>query len=477
MKHGFYLTFLLTFFGLNTVFGAEKVLSSPDSNIKVEIIIGDRLYYRVKYKDNIVMQASPLSLTINKNQLGKSPKLLKANESKTDQIIRTVWGNRKEIIDQFNELTLDFEGNYSLQFRAYDHGVAYRFVTNLKEKDVIVNSEEVAYRFDFGTNAWLLEGPSYESNFKFTPLDVEEITNFQNSMEKIYLPAFIEVKNKVRIAITEAGLYDYPSLFLNRGNDYENYMLGVFENYALTTTVGGFSNYSKLSDTSADYIAKTAGSRAYPWRLLVISDDDAVFADNNLVYQLAAPCAYQDTDWIRPGKVAWDWWHDYAVKGEDFEGGINTKTYLYQIDFAAKYNIEYILVDWMWTDKYDLSLFNPNVDIKKIIDYGKNKNVGVMLWCPGHTLHEQLDQALDLFSGLGAAGVKADFFGREDQTCIKMYEDIAIAAAKRKMLVDFHGCTKPTGIERTYPNIINYEAVLGNEYNKLAPENVPSAIR
>jgi alpha-glucosidase len=166
--------------------------------------------------------------------------------------------------------------------------------------------------------------------------------------------------------------------------------------------------------------------------------------------------------------VAWDWWHDYVVKGQPFKGGINTQTYLHYIDFAARNGLEYIIVDWLWTDKYDLTLFNPEVDIKRIIQYGKEKRVGVILWCPGHTLYRQLDKALDLFASIGAAGVKADFFGREDQTGISMYEAIAAAAAKRRLLVDFHGCTKPTGLSRTYPNVINYEAVLGNEYNKLA---------
>jgi alpha-glucosidase len=205
---------------------------------------------------------------------------------------------------------------------------------------------------------------------------------------------------------------------------------------------------------------------------MVISDDDRDFADCDLVYQLSKPCILKETSWIKPGKVAWEWWHDYVVEGQNFKGGVNTETYLYHIDFAAKYGLEYILIDWLWTDKYDLTLFNPDVDLEKIVNYGNSKDVKVIVWCPSHTLHRQREKALDLFVSYGVAGVKTDFFGREDQTGIRMYEDIAKAAAERKLLVDFHGSTKPTGLSRTYPNVVNYEAVAGNEWNKLSDDKV-----
>lgn len=464
-----YKYFFLFFFLYNVTLSRAnaEVIYSPDKNISVSILLSEKIYYQVSYKGAIILQASPLTLTINNNKLGLLPKLKRSSTQVINQVITAVWGSRKEIKDRYNELILEFEGNFSVKVRVYDNGVAYRFETALKEKQVTVQEEEVAYRFNFNTNAWFLDGLSYESNYKQVGLDVTSITNFKNAKDKIYLPAIIQASAKVKVAITEAGLHDYPSLFLKRGNDYENFLSGTFENYALTSKPGSFSNYAMLADKEADYLAITSGTRNYPWRLMVIGDSDAVFADCDLVYQLSAPNAIGATEWIKPGKVAWDWWHDYAVEGQDFKGGINTLTYLYQIDFAAKYGLEYIMVDWMWTDKYDLRLVNPEVDIQKIINYAKDKNVRVILWCPAHTLYNQLDKSLDLFASWGAAGVKADFFGREDQTGIRMYEEIAKAAAKRKLLVDFHGCTKPTGLSRAYPNIINYEAVLGNEYNKL----------
>lgn len=455
--------------------GSNLKIFSPDKNISVEVILKDKIYYTVSYKEERILEASPLSLTINSFTLGSNPKVLQANQTTLDEKIPTIWGSRKEISDQHNQLVIDFEGDYSVEFRAFNNGVAYRFVTHMKEKQVTVKNEEVAFRFNFGISAWMLDSKSYETNYKLVPLDVQTIQDFNNSKNKIYLPVFVQATPKIKVAISEAGLYDYPSLFLDRGNDYENFLLGTFEKLAVTTKTGGFSNYSEVADKEGDYIAITNGARDYPWRLLVISDDDRIFADCDLVYLLSQPCQLKETSWIKPGKVAWEWWHDYVVEGQNFKGGVNTQTYFYHIDFASKYGLEYIMIDWLWTDKYDLTLFNPDVDLKKIVDYANSKRVKVIVWCPGHTLYKQLDKALDLFASLGVAGVKADFFGREDQTGIKMYEDIAKATASRKMLIDFHGAAKPTGLSRTYPNVINYEAVAGNEWNKLSDDKITVA--
>ena len=466
-----YLTILLVFTLLPS-WAADLKLSSPDKNIVVQVSLNEKIYYSVSFKDERVLESSPLSLSIDNSVLGSNPKLLNAIHSTFDEKIVTVYGSRKEIHDRYNQLVLNFEGGFSVEFRSYDNGVAYRFVTQLKEKQVTVKNEEVSFRFNFGVSAWMLDSKSYETCYKFIPLDVQTITNFNNTKNKIYLPIIVQSTKKVKVAISEAGLYDYPSLFLDRGNDYENFLVGTFEKYALSTKTSGFSNYSQVADREGDYIALTSGQRNYPWRLMVISDDDRTFADCDLVYQLSKPCELKETSWIKPGKVSWEWWHDYVVEGQNFKGGVNTATYFYQIDFAAKYGLEYILIDWLWTDKYDLTLFNPDVDLEKITQYAGSKGVKVIVWCPGHTLHRQLNKALDLFASYGIAGVKADFFGREDQTGIKMYEDIAKATAARRMLIDFHGAAKPTGLTRTYPNIINYEAVAGNEWNKLSDDKV-----
>lgn len=464
-------------FSLKLVAVEIPKLKSPDNNISVDIKLSEKIYYTVSFKEARVLEASPMSIKINKMVLGENPRVIGSKLVQVDQQIKTVWGSRKEIADKYNQLVIDFEGGYSVEFRAYNNGAAYRFITHLKEKQVTVDNEEVSFRFNFGVSAWMFDSQSYETNFVKTSLDVQAIQNFKNSKSKVFLPIIVQSTPTVKVLITEAGLYNYPSLFIDRGNDYENFLNGTFEKYALTTRTAGFSNYSEVADKKADYIAVTNGSREYPWRLLVISDDDRVFADCDLVYQLSKPCEMKETSWIKPGKVAWEWWHDYVVEGQNFRGGVNTETYLYHIDFAAKYGLEYILIDWLWTDKYDLTLYNPDVDLRKITDYAHSKGVDVIVWCPGHTLHRQLNKALDLFAEYGVSGVKADFFGREDQTGIEMYEDIAKATAARKMLIDFHGAAKPTGLSRTYPNVINYEAVAGNEWNKLSADKITVAHR
>jgi alpha-glucosidase len=447
--------------------GEIPPLFSPDQRLEIRVTLREKIYYSVFFKGRRVLQASPLSLELEKEVLGADPRVLKIRETAVDGCVPAVWGSRSEIPERYRQMTLDCEGGYSVEFRAYDQGVAYRFVTHRRGQRAVVRNEEVAYRFDFGVSAWMLDEASYETNYARQPLDVRDIQDFKNARRKIPLPVVVEAAEGVKVLITEAGLHDYPSLFLDRGNDYENFLNGTFEKYALETRPGGFSNYAQVAAREADYMAATSGAREYPWRLMIISDDDRTFADCNLVWLVSKPCALKDTSWIRPGKAAWDWWHDYVVEGADFKGGVNTATYLYHIDFAARYGLEYILIDWQWTDKYDLTLFNPEVDLDKIVHYGAAKGVRVIVWCPGHTLYRQLDKALDLFAAKGLAGVKADFFGREDQTGIRMYEEIARAAAARKLLVDFHGCAKPTGLSRTWPNIINLEAVAGNEWNKL----------
>jgi len=466
------IVFLLLIVLFSTSLSRATVLTSPDEKIKIEITTKDKVYYAVYYGNERVLDFSPISLTLSDKVFGVTPVIIDSAARQIRQTINTVWGVRNAIDDHYNELTLSFAGDFKLEFRAYNYGVAYRFVTSLNKKQIFVMNEEVSYRFQFGVSAWMADTRSYESNYKRTKLDVSELTNFNNANSKIFLPIVVQTSPKVKVMITEAGLYDYPSLFLDRGNDYENFLNGRFEKYALTTKTGGFSNYAEIAHKEADYIASTSGSREFPWRVMIVSDDDRRFVDCDMVYQLSKPTVLKDTEWIKPGKVAWEWWHDYAVEGQSFRGGVNTNTYLYQIDFAAKYNIEYILIDWMWTDKYDLTLINPDIDIKKIVEYGKSKNVKIFVWSPGHTLHKQAEKAIDLLASLGISGIKADFFGREDQTGIKMYEDLARATANRKMLIVFHGCTKPTGLSRTYPNIINYEAVLGNEWNKLHADKV-----
>jgi len=435
-------------------------LLSPDQKTEVQILMKERLYYSVICDGKYALLPSPLSMTINDNQsLAVNATIIKSTRNEINSTITNVIGTRSTIIDHCNELTLEMTGNYSLRFRVYNDAVAYRFITNFPGNIKIIN-EQVEYRVEGWPKGWFSNDNSFETSFSYK--QIEHLDNSKN----LYPPCIIETLSGVKIAILESDVQDYPFMLLRKSNDLENRLISSFAKYPVKVEPGGFNNYILDVKERGDYIAVTSGKREFPWRVMIVAKNDKSLADNDIVYKLATPCKLTETAWIKPGKVSWDWWYDYALEGVDFKSGINTPTYLYHIDFAQQHGIEYIIVDWKWSDKSDLTLVNPDVDIQKIINYGKEKGVRVILWCPSFTLNRQLDKVLDLFASWGVAGVKVDFFDRWDQLADQMYKNIAEGAAKRKMLVDFHGCGLPYGFNRTYPNVINFEGVLGNEVNK-----------
>ncbi|MBL7112678.1 MAG: glycoside hydrolase family 97 protein [Bacteroidales bacterium] len=441
----------------------EFELSSPNKEIKILVQLKNKVNYTVFYKDLMVIDHSPISLNINDgNILGLNPVMVRQNTRSVSESLYPVHGKRKEIKDEYNELIMDFNRDYSIIFRAYNEGVAYRFVTRIKGP-IVVTDEEVSFRFT--DNYPVLMAPSgtfqssYEYIYKWTNiLDINE-TNFT------YCPAIVKLKNNVKIAITESDTRNYPGLYLIRMGRY-TLLKGIFPQYPVKTEQSGSGMFNIRVIERAGYIAKTNGTRSFPWRVMVITDKDEILANNDMVYKLASPSEVSETDWIRPGNVAWEWWHGWNLEGVDFESGRNTKTYEYYIDFAAENGIDYVLFDEGWSDQFDLTLVNPDLDMEHLFRYAKEKNVRLILWCVWHTLEKQMDVALDLFEKWGAAGIKVDFIDRDDQAAIEFYENTAREAAKRHLLVDFHGCSKPTGLHRTFPNVVNYEGVVGNEYNK-----------
>ena len=214
-----------------------------------------------------------------------------------------------------------------------------------------------------------------------------------------------------------------------------------------------------------DYIAKSKGPRTYPWRVMAITEQDTEMPVNNLVYALATPNQIGSTDWIKPGKVAWDWWNDWNLKGVDFEAGINTRTYQYYIDFAAKNHIPYVVLDEGWYDSSKGDIMNPipAIDLQGLIDYGREKGVSIALWTVFNVLDEHLTEACEKYAKMGVKGWKVDFMDRNDQTAVEMAERLAKTCAQYQLFLDYHGFYAPTGMSRTYPNILNYEGVFGME--------------
>ncbi|MEO1451518.1 MAG: glycoside hydrolase family 97 catalytic domain-containing protein, partial [Bacteroidota bacterium] len=313
------------------------------------------------------------------------------------------------------------------------------------------------------------------------------VGDFQTSYEKIYtktsldslaekdytsLPLLVD-QGHHKLVLAEADLYDYPGLYLGtRDMNTRQELIGRLPTLPTKWAPGGWQQFNLRVAEREPLLARTQGKRSFPWRLAVIAREDKELADNDLVYLLSRPSTMQ-TDWIKPGKVAWDWWNDWNLEGVDFETGVNDRTYEYYIDFAAKNGLEYVIMDEGWSDQFDLLLQKPGVNVPHLVEYGRKKGVGIILWAVWHTLDRQMDAALDMMADWGVAGVKVDFIDRDDQIAINFYERLAVACAERKMLVDYHGCSKPTGMHRTYPNIINYEAVRGNEYNKFSQDETP----
>lgn len=445
-------------------------IQSPNKKITLRVKITDRIYYAVEFKGENLLWYSPLSMTLDNGKvLGLNPKIKHSWQSKVDDKIKTVWGIRSEIKEQYEELVLEMEGRYNLIFRVYDDGVAYRFQTKFSKKIKVV-AEEVAYRFL--ENAELL---------------AHVVGDFQTSYEKLYttykiadiveeefisLPLLVK-QETARILIAESDVFDYPGMYISRiGNNNRYDMQGLFPAYATKTELGGLCQFNDRVIERADYIARTDGNRVFPWRLMVIAEEDKELVNSDLVYKLARPCDIQ-TVWIKPGKVAWDWFNDWNLTGVDFETGVNNQTYEYYIDFAARNNLEYVILDEGWSDVFDLLLQKPTVDVPHLVKYAEVKGVKIVLWAVWHTLDRQMEQALDQFVEWGIAGVKVDFIDRDDQYAINFYERAARETAKRKLLLNIHGCSKPTGLHRMYPNVINYEGVRGNEYNKFDKDETP----
>jgi len=450
--------------------GKTHEVYSPDKRIKVVIQVDTGISYSVFCDGREILGPSSISLTIEgAGILGREPHLSGVkSRSANEKIIPTVKEKRAVIADRFNEAVLTFKGNYGLVFRAYDDGVAYRFFTRLKGR-VKVLSEEVSYKFGRDHSVYFPVAESFLSSFErnYSYLALSQVT----AEKMAFLPVLVDIQDGPKVAITEADLDDYPGLYLSGSADGSAALHGKFAAYPLKEELKRDRTLAVAE--RAGYIADTNGTREFPWRVLAIARRDSELIENDIVYRLARPLALKDTSWILPGKVAWDWWNDLNLFGVNFEAGINTKTYKHYVDFAARYGIEYIILDEGWSDPEDLLKANPALDMPELLSYARDKNVGLILWCVWLTLDRQLDEALDLFGKWGVRGIKVDFMDRDDQKVVNFYKKVASEAAKRKLVVDFHGAFKPTGLRREYPNVLTREGVLGLEYNKWSKSVTP----
>ncbi|MEN8225619.1 MAG: glycoside hydrolase family 97 protein [Bacteroidota bacterium] len=452
-----------------SLFADEYQLESPDSRIRVEVNIAKKITYAV-YSDNLqIISPSPISMHTEKHGgFGISPRVRSVTNTSVDQVLHPVVKQKSaEVRDHYNELRISFKGNYSICFRAFNEGVAFRWESNIKG-DMIVVSEETNFNFIANHMAWFPEEESMFSHQEreYLHIPLKEVTADRFSS----IPMLVDVNKGPKIVITETDLQDYPGFYI-RGGAGAYFLKAKFPRVVLDEEQKTDRDVVPLS--RADYIAKVEGKRTFPWRIIAIAQEDKDLITNQMVFLLSEACRIDDPSWIRPGKVAWDWWNFNNVYNVDFKAGINTETYKYYIDFASAHGIEYIILDEGWYELGDLTKINPDVDMQELLDYSKKKNVGIILWVVWKTLDDQLEELMPIFDEWGVAGLKVDFMQRDDQWMVNYYWRIAEVAAAHKLLVDFHGSYKPAGLHRTWPNVITREGVRGLEWNKWSDKSTP----
>lgn len=443
----------------NVAFSKDYQVFSPDKNIKLNILINKQIEISIFNDERVVLDNSSIGMTIDNSDICLSPKVIKATEKKVDNWINPVVKIKSDKIrDYYNELILDFKGNYSIQFRVYNEGVAYRFFTSL-DGDVIINNEKLELNIPTNSKGFLMK----EDGF-YSMSESPYICNTVNSYEEnsLYsLPALFQTVNHDFILVTESDVLDYPGLWLTKHNG----KFHALSPQKVTSTKTENCTSQQYVVGRADYIAETSGDRSFPWRIFAITKDEKNLITNQMVYLLAKPEKEADYSWIKPGLATLDWWGRRNIFGTNFKGGVNTETHKYFVDFNHKYGLKYFVLDDGWSDACDLRQINENLDLDELSKYAREKGVGLVFWVHAFALKQDISGYLDFFKSKGAVGIKVDFFARDDQDAVNLFHQIAQAALERQLVVDFHGICKPIGLNRTYPNVLTSEGLIEFEMN------------
>ena len=450
----------------NASFAAKEkkyVLSSPDGTLKVEISAGNELAYQVMHGNDTILSHSNIGLVLeNGTIVGKTPRITGERRRKIKDNIESPFYRFKEFVATGNELDLKLKGGFGIIFRAYNEGVAYRFYTT-QSSDIIIKEEQAEFNFKEDYTAYLPYTTNDKKPMAMAYQNVYDITPLSKAQPKLaFLPVTVDCSS-VKLTLLESDLEAYPDMFV-QSQQGKYGLKGVFAPYPAKTDFYPWRKQEYVTETT-DFISRSRGSRSYPWRVLAITEKDTDMPVNNLVYALASPNRIGDTSWIKTGKVAWDWWNDWNLKGVPFKAGINMDTYKYYIDFASRNGLEFIVLDegWYAPKSGDMLTVIPELDLTELIAYGKSKGVEIVLWTVFNVLDSQLEAACKKYADMGIKGFKVDFLDRDDQTAVEMVYRIAEMTARYKLTLDLHGIYKPTGINRTYPHIINFESVFGME--------------
>lgn len=465
---------LLVFYSVDAA--DRKEISSPDGKIKVTVEAKEKLFYSISYENKMVLLPSVINMILeNGTELsGKISFKKTTSRSNNSVIISPVPEKRKNIPDIYNELAIRFQQPFTVIFRVYNDGVAYRFVTHFKDS-IIVKNETAS--FNFPTNHFLyypevvkrenadIYHTSFEEPYKLKPTD----SLAQNNL--CFTPILVAPAEGPKIIITESDLEDYPGMFIN-GNG-NNSLNGQFAPYPLEEKVAEGEFPQAIVTKRADYIARVKGSRHFPWRVLLIAAADKELPVNDMVYRLASPSRVKDVSWIQPGKGTDEWIIGVNLFNVPFKTGVNTATYKFYIDFAKRFGFDRIMMDAGWSDYKDLFKINPAINMDEIAAYAKEKNIKLSMWTLAMTLNKQLEPALEQFNKWGVDFIMTDFMDRDDQEMVKFYYKISEACARHKIMIMYHGAFKPAGFNRTYPNSVTREGVLGSEYNIWSDKPTP----
>lgn len=451
-------------------------LNSPDGKIEALVSDGKTLTLDVSADGKKLLEKVEFAMDTDRGALGKDASAVSCDYSNHRGAIDTVWGIEKSVRDDYNQMELNFK-KFKVIVRAYDYAVAYRFVSKLGDGKMTVRGEtlNIPLKSSDKLVAHLEKGVQTSFEKPYTRLTFGEMK--KENPHSASLPLLMD-RGSAKVALVESDVSGYPALRVAAG---ENGMVSKISKYPKAFKVKVHNRYASEFE---DYIANTSASREFPWRAFAVARDDADLAANQTVFRLAKPCALEDTSWIKPGVCVWEWWNNWNLDGVDFESGVNEQTYRYLIDYAAENSIPYVVFDAGWLTGKDagemidtdekLAEGKAFIDVKGLIEYAKSKDVKVILWVLAKSMDKYPQKAFDIMKGWGAAGLKIDFADRDDQTAMEFYEKMARMAAEREMIIDMHGCAKPVGQFRTWPNLVNFEGVLGGEVNKWAKSITPS---
>lgn len=479
------LLFIICFWISISLNARQFKLSSPDGNLVTNVSVKDKIEYDIWYKGKNILEPSFLSMKLKDGQTwGIQPRLRAVRTRFIDNSYKSPIYKRSQVQDIYNELELEFRGDYRIIFRVYDDGVAYRFATSCSEP-FTVKDEEAIFNFPEESKAYVsyVRENGYHADNMTNEGTFEEqfFKSFVNTYEQIYLkewqnkrlafmPLLVDV-NGVKICLTEADLLNYPGMYLNIPDGSES-LEGVFAPYPKDLKQGGSEMLQEVVLSRENYIAKCEPGAKFPWRTLIVVDKEYKLLDNDMVYRLSTPCMLSDISWIKPGKSAWEWWNNAGLYGVDFKAGMNDETYKYYIDFAYENGLEYVLIDAGWYENGNIMKPVETLNLSELINYANNKDIGLILWTGCYPFKQQMEEVCKYYSDLGIKGFKIDFIDRDDQAMVQFHYKAAEIAAKYRLVLDFHGTYKPTGLQRTFPNVLTFEAVQGLEHMKWASPRV-----